>query len=278
MSAHSEVAVVEMTVNGFEPQEITIDGNSSVIFVNKDSQPRWPASNIHPTHELYPEFDPKKPIPPGQSWPFKPKKIGMWKYHDHNFPHMRGVITVIGEGNSDAKDLPSKDNFIVKFRNAISNLVSRIINLFGSNRKVTQPKQLPNKEEFKKLSFEIQSKKLSEIAQSNGAPQAWKYILDVFKDEGGSTGNIHDLSHLSGILIYEKKGFEGIADCSSKFAFGCYHGFLDKAFAKNLDHLLPAQNACLKLSYKKETIEGCKDKYTPYKRVLRGSFPGLYSY
>ena len=62
--AHSTTQVIEMTSNGFEPQKITIDKNSSIIFINKDKVARWPASNVHPTHEIYPEFDPHgDPIP-----------------------------------------------------------------------------------------------------------------------------------------------------------------------------------------------------------------------
>jgi len=253
--AHSEVVVVEMTANGFEPQEIKIDKNSSVIFINKDSVQRWPASNTHPTHELYPEFDPRKPIMMGESWAFKPKE-GIWKYHDHLFPHMRGVITVVGEENDNTKSPSVSTDIIDRFKNAITNLANNIKNLFKPKTKITKPKELPNKDEFEKMSFEAQSQKLNEIVQSNGATSAWKYIQDVFGNEGGSTGNIHDLAHLSGILIFETEGFEGIQDCTAQFSFGCYHGFLDKAFAKNLDNLLNAQDACLKLSPKKGAIEG----------------------
>ena len=248
--AHSEIAVIEMVPGGFLPSEITIDVNSSVIFINKDSQPRWPASNVHPAHDLYPEFDPRHNIDPGQSWAFKPKKVGEWKFHDHLFPHIRGVITVVDEEGSNVKTLeketkPVLNIFVVRLKDVVSNFFDKVKSLF-SFKKISNA-QLPNKEEFKKVSYDIQSKELEKIAKSNGAPKAWQYIKDVFKGESGSTGNIHDLAHFSGLLIYEKSGFEGISDCSSHFAFGCYHGFLDTAFSKNLDHLLDAQNACLKL-------------------------------
>src|SRR3989344_6780475 len=119
VSAHSEVRIIEMTSNGFEPQEVTVDENSSIIFFNKDTKSRWPASNTHPTHELYPEFDPRKPIAPGESWAFKPKNIGDWKYHDHLFPHMRGVITVIEEEGIVAKDLQRETG--INFKDSIVN-------------------------------------------------------------------------------------------------------------------------------------------------------------
>ena len=253
--AHSEVAVIEMTSDGFVPSEVTIDQNSSVIFLNKEKKQRWPASNVHPTHNVYPEFDPRKPIEPGESWAFKPKKVGEWKFHDHLLPHMRGVITVMDENGSGTKDQdmeakPGLNTLVIKFKDTVNNLLAKVKGLFSFKNISNLPggqKQLPNKENFKKISYDVQSQELEEIAKSNGALQAWEYVKDAFKGEGGSSGNIHDLAHLSGLLIYEKNGFEGIKDCSSHFAFGCYHGFLDKAFEKNLDRLLDAQNACLKL-------------------------------
>ncbi len=255
VSAHSEVTVIEMVPDGFIPSEITIDVNSSVIFINKDSQPRWPASNVHPTHELYPEFDPKRPIEPGESWAFKPKRVGEWKFHDHLLPHMRGVITVIEEKGSSTKVLeketkPVLNTFIVRIKDSINSFFNKIKSLFVKktlNPQTPEQIQLPNREEFKKLSYDMQSKTLEKIAKSNGAPNAWEYVKDIFKGENGTSGNIHDLAHFSGLLLYESLGFEGIKNCTSNFAFGCYHGFLDKAFSKNLDHLLDAQNACLKL-------------------------------
>ena len=255
VSAHSEVAVIEMVPDGFIPSRKTIDVNSSVIFINKDGKSRWPASNIHPTHEVYPEFDPKKPIKPGESWVFKPKRVGEWKFHDHLFPHMRGVLTVIDENGSETKDQdikvkPALNTIIVKLKDGIGNLLAKLKGLFIfkniSKPPVGGQTKLPDKENFKKLSYDDQTRELKEIAQSNSA-SAWNFVKDVFKGEGGSSGNIHDLAHLSGLLIYEKNGFEGIKDCSTNFSFGCYHGFLDKAFSKNLDHLLDAQNACLNL-------------------------------
>src|SRR3989344_1413457 len=95
--AHNEVQIIEMTPDGFEPQEVSVDTNQSIIFLNKDENPRWPASNTHPTHELYPELDPKRAIMPGQSWAFKPTKAGEWKFHDHLYPHFRGVLKVFAE-------------------------------------------------------------------------------------------------------------------------------------------------------------------------------------
>ena len=100
--AHSETQIIKMTPDGFDPQEVILDTSSTVIFINQDKVQRWPASNIHPTHEIYPEFDPKKPIEPGKDWTFRPKRSGNFKFHDHLFPHFRGTLIVNEEGISQA--------------------------------------------------------------------------------------------------------------------------------------------------------------------------------
>ncbi len=255
--AHSETQIIEMTPDGFKPQEVSVDPNQSVIFLNKDQSSRWPASNTHPTHELYSEFDPKKIIAPGESWVFKPTKKGVWKFHDHLYPHYRGVLSVVSEegeqveqGESSPEVSQKNESVVEKVRNFVSNILAKIKNVFNS-KSTTQTKIiLPNKENFKKSSYEKQEEELRKIGKSQGASKSWEYIQTTFKGEGGSTGAIHDLAHLSGLLLYEEKGFENIKNCTSDFAFGCYHGFLDKAFAKSLNDLDKAEEACLKLGRK----------------------------
>ncbi len=86
--------VIRMTEDGFLPSEISIKKGDTVIFENTDTNPHWPASDVHPTHDRYPEFDPKEPIASGESWSFVFEKQGRWQSHDHLHPAIRGVITV----------------------------------------------------------------------------------------------------------------------------------------------------------------------------------------
>lgn len=83
-----------MKQDSFEPETLTIKKGATVEFKNMDSVARWPASNLHPTHTIYPQFDPRQPIDPGQSWSFTFEKAGSWKYHDHLIPSIRGTIIV----------------------------------------------------------------------------------------------------------------------------------------------------------------------------------------
>ncbi len=253
-SAHFNTQIIEMTPNGFEPENIEVDQNATIIFLNKDTEPHWPASNDHPTHEIYPEFDPKRTINPGQSWPFKPTKVGTFKYHDHLFPHRRGTLIVNPEKNEVSgisnKQKPEKK---ITFFEKIKNFFKDLFRFFGSSPQNDNKMQPVPLSKFTKLSPDKQFEEIKLIANSKGGEGAWDYVKKTFKGQAGSSGNIHDLAHLAGGLIYEKEGFSGLALCSKEFAFGCYHGFLDKAFQKDLSHLEDAKEACLKLG---QTIDG----------------------
>ena len=88
---------VKMIPGGFSPNEFTTQRCTKVVFVNEDTKPRWPASDYHPTHGIYPEFDPLEGIEPGASWSYTFDKPGRWRFHDHLSPMLRGTITVQDE-------------------------------------------------------------------------------------------------------------------------------------------------------------------------------------
>lgn len=90
----SEV-VAELTEEGFVPKNLNVLKGQKVTFKTTRGKEFWPASDLHPTHGIYPEFDPQRPIPPDQSWTFQFNKIGEWRYHDHLYPHYRGTIKVV---------------------------------------------------------------------------------------------------------------------------------------------------------------------------------------
>ncbi len=84
--------IVRIHDGSFEPAELTIKTGETVLFLNKGNEQHWPASNIHPTHGIYPEFDPQVSFGPNEFWSFTFDKAGNWRYHDHLFPEMKGVI------------------------------------------------------------------------------------------------------------------------------------------------------------------------------------------
>lgn len=89
------VVTIDLTESGFSPQTVTIKQGDVVKFTTNRTQSFWPASDLHPTHLIYSEFDPQVPIRPDQSWSFQFDKVGPWKFHDHLSPNYRGVIAVI---------------------------------------------------------------------------------------------------------------------------------------------------------------------------------------
>ncbi|XKT74459.1 MAG: hypothetical protein ACJKTH_03830 [Patescibacteria group bacterium UBA2163] len=80
--------------SGFSPKKLVIDSGDTVTFLNKSSHSLWVASDNHPLHEIYSEFDVGRPIKPGERWEFTFKKDGVWWYHDHLRPYFRGQILV----------------------------------------------------------------------------------------------------------------------------------------------------------------------------------------
>lgn len=94
LSPEKEAAAVEISEAGFKPEVLNIEPGTKVIFKNTGKQPHWPASNYHPTHELYPEFDAKQALAPGKEYSFIFKKPGSWPAHDHIFPGLTMVINV----------------------------------------------------------------------------------------------------------------------------------------------------------------------------------------
>jgi len=92
--AGKAVKTMTMKNQSYNPETLTIQRCTKVVFKNQDNVSYWPASNLHPTHSIYPAFDPKKPIEPNQEWSFVFDKVGKWKYHDHLSPSIRGVIKV----------------------------------------------------------------------------------------------------------------------------------------------------------------------------------------
>ncbi|MBM3933767.1 MAG: hypothetical protein FJ319_05620 [SAR202 cluster bacterium] len=88
--------VVRFTDAGFEPKRLDVTAGQAVWFVNDSSKKLWPASSIHPTHQIYPEFDAKDTVPPGSAWSFTFDKPGFWRYHNHMAPEKGALVVVTG--------------------------------------------------------------------------------------------------------------------------------------------------------------------------------------
>ena len=87
-------ATISMTDTGFVPADVTIAVGDTVTFVNDAQANKWPASDVHPTHEILPDFDPGRGLATGEEYSFTFTEVGSWKYHDHLRASHGGTITV----------------------------------------------------------------------------------------------------------------------------------------------------------------------------------------
>lgn len=86
--------VIKIIEKGFEPAKTSIKKGQRVVWINEAVGYSWPASDLHPTHGIYPEFDPKEPLGNGEVWMFTFDRAGVWGYHNHMRSSDRGVVEV----------------------------------------------------------------------------------------------------------------------------------------------------------------------------------------
>lgn len=94
LSHTTQPNTIVLRKDGFHPRTLTIEPGQEVRFVNKTKYAFWPASNSHPQHDLYAEFDVGHAVGPGESWSFVFNREGKWSFHDHLHSYYTGVINV----------------------------------------------------------------------------------------------------------------------------------------------------------------------------------------
>lgn len=118
---------------GFLPQRLDITVGQQVRFVNESDRDFWPASNIHPTHQIYPELDAKVALTPGQSWVFTFDQTGFWRYHNHLRADHHALIVVTGAEGFDARPLVLGDSE-VEFDDPPNLSLGDLVALFQDDR------------------------------------------------------------------------------------------------------------------------------------------------
>jgi|GEM_PF-2301305 len=94
-AANGEVVSVVLTETGYEPSNLVIEKGTTIEFSTTAGRPHWPASNLHPSHAEYSEFDPLQPVESDESWSFTFTKEGEWGFHDHLRSYFSGKIEVV---------------------------------------------------------------------------------------------------------------------------------------------------------------------------------------
>jgi len=100
--------IIEIGDSRFSPRSVTVNAGDTVTFINVGTAATWPATNVHPSHTLYPGssitkcqgsgastiFDACRRLNSGESYSFIFNQQGNWEYHDHVRSYLTGTITV----------------------------------------------------------------------------------------------------------------------------------------------------------------------------------------
>lgn len=116
-SSRTTIAHVVLTDDGFLPAVLTIRPGTGVLFKTARDEPFWPATDSHPSHDVYPSFDSKKPVLPHEQWGFVVDQEGTWTYHDHLYPQYTGTIVVVDTtGMKPQKCNPRDESYTEVYR------------------------------------------------------------------------------------------------------------------------------------------------------------------
>lgn len=88
------VATIRITAQGFDPGNVEIIKGKSVLFINDDISPHWPASDVHPLHTLCPGFDALRGLKTREQYRVTFTKSKTCSFHDHLNPSLTGVIII----------------------------------------------------------------------------------------------------------------------------------------------------------------------------------------
>lgn len=187
------IVTIHRTSEGFVPSHVYVRVGDTVRFVSDDTTRFWPASDNHPTHQLYSEFDSKKPVEPGESWSFTFTRAGTWRFHDHMKSESIGDIVVQGKPETTEECVA---------RNA------------GKST----------------LFPECWEPEILNLMETKGFNATFARIDALYAEDPSFRSNCHDILHAVGKRAYDQYAHDrlvmdnpGTAYCG----YGFYHGFIE---------------------------------------------------
>ena len=200
---------------GFEPKSLEIGQGDTVVFENVGKEPHWPASNIHPTHRMYPgsgseycgaddsvtNLDACQPLMPGDVFTFTFQFPGTWRFHDHLSPEFSGKVNVLeveGDGLPVIQTGPTEEPARV-YDDTIPESAPVIFHDDGA---------------------------LYSYVRKYGAAKTIQYLHELQSD----FGDCHSTAHSAGRFAYEVFESQAFQTCSAECHSGCYHGATEAYF------------------------------------------------
>ncbi|MDA1348606.1 MAG: hypothetical protein O3A47_07030 [Chloroflexi bacterium] len=186
----------------FVPSRVNIEVGQEVVFFNESGKDFWPASAIHPTHQIYPELDARSPVKSGQSWIFKFDEPGYWRYHDHLAPQNTGLVVVQGQPTvRDRPEVPGREDLSFEEPGALS--VQDAVNLFKDDGL------------------------LERYILKYGPANVVKLLADY---ESRIGGDCHQRAHVMGRIAYQYFGSLAFSLSGHECHSGGYHGATEAFF------------------------------------------------
>lgn len=205
--------IVVLSEKGFSPSKIVIEEGDTVIFTTTLGRHFWPASDIHPTHEIYSGFDAKRSLAPKERWSFLFKKAGLWQYHDHLAPSFGGVIIVKSKDNSDVPTLAAQQERICE--------------------------ESPN-------SLECWQGLLFQALEHDGIAATFQLLDKLYREDSEFALSCHYATHNIGIKavnLYFNDKESVLTPMASFCANGFYHGFME-GFLGTVNNVKEAAVVC----------------------------------
>ncbi|MGI9301525.1 MAG: cupredoxin domain-containing protein, partial [Gammaproteobacteria bacterium] len=198
-----EIATVRYRDGEFSPKDVQIEAGRTIKFVNESAQPVWPASNIHPTHSIYPEFDSARPVAPQQSWSFTFERPGIWLFHNHFTPEQGGRIRVSGTVAEKQNKRAKLDPHTLTFTPVGQLTEGEARALFRDGR-------------------------VLERAAMNHGPAHTVAALSQHAEALGE--DCHQRAHVLGRLAYSLFGVDAFSFAGHECQSGVYHGTMEALF------------------------------------------------
>ncbi len=196
-------ASVTLTAKGFVPSVVYVTEGTKVTFSTMLDKPFWPASNVHPFHSVYPEFDSQSPVPPGSTWSFVFDKNGRWTYHDHVEATMSGVVIVVPVGEKG-----------------------------GAQFDISAPCDQTDRN----AKYSCWYEQLRYTLESKGVDTAFDELSHLYASDPEFFKRCHSLTHDLGLLAYAQSGTA--TNISGKAGYcndGFWHGFMEGFFTDHHD-------------------------------------------
>lgn len=193
---------ITVTGNGFSPNVLSIKQGEAIVFTTSLDRPFWPAADLHPTHQTYAAFDPKKPINAQDTWSFTFNQPGVWTFHDHLNPSATGQITV---------GMPATQTSTTQTCENLAEIWQR---------------------------YQCWNTILTKTANEGGIEQAYEQLSAYYTANKEFASDCHSFTHTLGKIAYAQYDKTGKTVESEKTAYcgyGFYHGFMDTLILSGKD-------------------------------------------